>query len=115
MPRRPSGNALANNCLSARHGPSTQAATPLFHCRELGGHTGHVNTIEFSDDEALLISGGADKSVRLRSFSTEDRERVTCAEMETKHQNSVLCLALSDNHIFSGGSDNTLFIHDSHT
>ena len=94
----------------------------LFKSRDLLGHTDFILTTEFSDDGRFLVSGGADKSVRLWSLSqgTEGGggdSPTKGHQMRTKHDDPVLCLAISSDNsrIFSGGRDSKVLIHDAKT
>ena len=91
-------------------------STQLFHYEELTGHTDLIAAMEFSEDGALLVSGGVDKTVLLWSLNSS-RNEWNSAEMETKHESSVYCLAISpDNQrIFSGGYDKKILIHDTNS
>ena len=72
--------------------------------------------MEFSDDETLLISGSGDRTVWLWSLHQGHGDRKSTA-METKHQDSILCLAFSpeNNRILSGVGDKKLIIHETST
>ena len=102
------------NCTAARLQNFEQSQ--LFRCRELEGHSGYINAVEFSEDGTLLISGGADKSIRLWSVN-QSLTRGISSIMETKHQSPVTSLAFSPDNkrIFSGGNDSKIFIHDART
>ena len=80
-----------------------------------------INALDFSSDGSLLVSGGADKCVRLWKFrellDVDGKLRPT--RMKTEHgEGGVTCVAVSPNsrHIFSGGrTDKTVLIHDCET
>ena len=102
---------FTGNCASAHH--QQIESSQLFRYQELSGHTASIFSMEFSDDGTLLISGGGDQTVRLWSID-QDLVEWNSTAMETKHDNSVVCLAFSpDNQrIFSGGMDKGVLIHD---
>ena len=80
-----------------------------------------INALDFSSDGSLMVSGGADKCVRLWKFrellDIDGKLRPT--RMKTEHgEGGVTCVAVSPNnrHIFSGGrTDKTVLIHDYET
>ena len=88
----------------------------MFRFRELIGHSGSVYAMEFSNDETLLISGSRDRTFRLWSLSEGYGDWKSTA-METKHEDSILCLAFSpeNNRILSGGWDKKLIIRETST
>ena len=108
-------SSFASNC-SAKFKQQSQ----LIQRRDCVGHTDGIVTMEFSGDGRFLVSGGADKSVRLWSLSqgTEGGDSsIKGHQMKTKHDNFVLCLAISSDNsrIFSGGRDSKVLIHDAKT
>ena len=107
-------NSFVSNSFSARR--RQIESSQLFRYQELSGHTKEIYSIEFSDDGTQLISAGADKTVRLWSFN-QDRGEWNSTAVETKHEDTICCLAFSpDNQrIFSGGFDKKIFIHDINT
>lgn len=111
QPRFP--NYFADNCLAANL--KKIEASPLFRCQKLLGHTKFIETVEFSEDGTLLISGGQDEIVRLWSLNGEGGGK--SIEMETKQEGYVLSLAFSsdNNRIFSGGRFSKVFVHDTQT
>ena len=110
-PRLKLPNFFSANCFSAER-PKIESSE-LFCYQELTGHTDSIGSIEFSENGTHLISGSDDKTVRLWSIN-QSRNEWNSTEMETKHQNSVVCLAFSpdNNRIFTGGADKKVFIHD---
>ena len=78
------------------------------------GNDYRISTVEFSDDGALLASGGSDNIVRLWPIS---QNPVASIQMETRHSSLVYSLAFApDNRrLFSGGLDGKIFIHDAQT
>ena len=107
-------NSFAANSFSARR--RQIESSHLFRHEGLTGHTGSINSMEFSDDGTHLISGGVDKTVRLWSIN-QGRDEWNSTEVETKHDGFVRCLAFSlDNQrIFSGGLNKKILIHDTQT
>jgi len=91
-------------------------------CRYLSDYHDNetVSSIEFSDDSSLFVSGGGDGRVLLwpTNKAVDEKWTPNPTEMNTKHENSaVYCLAVSpDNkHIFSGGFNKRITIHDAET
>ena len=104
-------NLFSANSFYARRGQIE--SSQLFTNQELTGHTAPIHTMEFSDDGTLLVSGGKDKTVRLWSLN-QGRGELNSTIMKTKHEDIVTCLALSPDiqHIFSGGWQKKVLIHD---
>ena len=105
-------NSFASNCFSARR--QQIKSLQMFRSRELTGHFGAIYSMEFSDDGTFLVSGGDDKTVLVWSL---DQGGWISTEMKAKHENEVMCLAISpDNRrIFSGGYDKKVLVHDTNT
>ncbi|XP_070073586.1 DDB1- and CUL4-associated factor 5 [Drosophila takahashii] len=111
------------NQLVAGHLPSAifrqrlSAAENLYQ-RNLTGHYGCVNALEFSPGGQLLASGGDDKRVLLWNI---DREVVSKLgkprSMNEKHASNIFCLGFDtqSTHIFSGGNDDLVIQHDLET
>ncbi|XP_015788187.1 DDB1- and CUL4-associated factor 5-like [Tetranychus urticae] len=91
-------------------------ATGLY-SKDLYAHYGCINAIEFSNNGQLMVSGGDDRRVLLwnveKALSDKDKPIV----MKAEHTSNIFCLGLdSDNrHIFSGGNDEQVIIHDVET
>ena len=84
------------------------------------GHTDSILAMEFSTDGSFIVSGGADKNVRLWSLLNDTNEETQATEvnqMMTKHESAVYCGAISSDssRILSGGIDSKLFVHDART
>ncbi|KAH8357442.1 hypothetical protein KR084_007242, partial [Drosophila pseudotakahashii] len=111
------------NQLVAGHLPSAifrqrlSAAENLYQ-RNLTGHYGCVNALEFSPGGQLLASGGDDKRVLLWNI---DREVVSKMgkprSMNEKHASNIFCLGFDtqNRNIFSGGNDDLVIQHDLET
>ncbi|XP_050744494.1 DDB1- and CUL4-associated factor 5 isoform X2 [Drosophila biarmipes] len=109
--------------LVAGHLPSAifrerlSAAENLYQ-RNLTGHYGCVNALEFSPGGQFLASGGDDKRVLLWNI---DREVVSKLgkprSMNEKHASNIFCLGFDtqNTHIFSGGNDDLVIQHDLET
>lgn len=85
--------------------------------KDLLGHYGCVNAIEFSDEGELLISGGDDRRVLLWSVPEAIFGQGTAITMETRHFSNIFCLSFdsTNSKIFSGGNDDQVLVHDSKT
>ncbi|XP_043656255.1 DDB1- and CUL4-associated factor 5 [Drosophila teissieri] len=111
------------NQLVAGHLPSAifrerlSAAQNLYQ-RNLTGHYGCVNALEFSSGGQFLASGGDDKRVLLWNI---DREVVSKfgkpRSMNEKHASNIFCLGFDtqNSYIFSGGNDDLVIQHDLET
>ncbi|XP_037707324.1 DDB1- and CUL4-associated factor 5 [Drosophila subpulchrella] len=111
------------NQLVAGHLPSAifrerlSAAENLYQ-RNLTGHYGCVNALEFSPCGQFLASGGDDKRVLLWNV---DREVVSKLgkprSMNEKHASNIFCLGFDtqNTYIFSGGNDDLVIQHDLET
>nr|ACT88140.1 IP05413p [Drosophila melanogaster] len=111
------------NILVAGHLPSAifrerlSAAQNLYQ-RNLTGHYGCVNALEFSSGGQFLASGGDDKRVLLWNI---DRELVSKLgkprSMNEKHASNIFCLGFDtqNSYIFSGGNDDLVIQHDLET
>ena len=104
--------SLKENCFAV----IGQDQSRFFQCRNLVGHTGSINSMEFSHDGSFIVSGSGDTTVRLWSFGGENPIAVHY-QMKTKHESSVNSVAVSsgNSRIVSGGADSKVFIHDART
>ncbi|XP_017057283.1 DDB1- and CUL4-associated factor 5 [Drosophila ficusphila] len=112
------------NRLVAGHLPSAifrerLGAAENFFQRNLTGHYGCVNALEFSgQDGQFLASGGDDKRVLLWNI---DREVVSQLgkprAMNERHASNIFCLGFDtqNTYIFSGGNDDLVIQHDLET
>ncbi|KAH8361089.1 hypothetical protein KR200_002918 [Drosophila serrata] len=108
------------NQLVAGHLPAAifrqrlSAAENLYQ-RNLTGHYGCVNALEFSHGGQFLASGGDDKRVLLWNI---DREVVSQLgkprSMNEKHASNIFCLGfdIQNSYILSGGNDDLVIQHD---
>lgn len=86
----------------------------------LVGHYGCVNAVEFSNKGGeLLISGGDDRRILLWNLEKQisanpGKKAGPNALMKGEHNSNIFCLGLDcDNkHIFSGGNDDQVIVHD---
>ncbi|XP_078734959.1 DDB1- and CUL4-associated factor 5 [Lampetra fluviatilis] len=89
-------------------------ARGLFH-RELRGHFGCVNAVEFSCGAgSWLVSGGDDRRVLLWDVERAVHGMGQPVPMTGEHHSNIFCLAFtSDNkRIFSAGNDEQVILHD---
>ena len=111
-------SSFKENCFAA-----SRQQSRFFEFRDLIGHTDSIVAIEFSTDGSFIVSGSADKTVRLWSLSSnipteETRQTTTVHQMKTiEHESAVSCVAISpdSSRIFSGGFDSKVFVHDAST
>ncbi|KAH8330355.1 hypothetical protein KR067_001621 [Drosophila pandora] len=83
--------------------------------RNLTGHYGCVNALEFSEGGQLLASGGDDKRVLLWNVDQEVvSELGNPRSMNEKHASNIFCLGFDthNSYIFSGGNDDLVIQHD---
>ena len=104
------GNSRSDVCISDKFYkfPSKKisaerlsSSQPL-NCRDLIVHHGDgeakaINVVEFSIDGSLFVSGGADGRVLLWPISkaVDENWKPRATEMETEHDYSIWCLAIS--------------------
>ncbi len=92
------------------------AATNLYH-KNLLGHFGCVNAVEFSPDGALLASGGDDRRVLLWNLAASldsGEKRKSFNVMKGLHNSNIFCLDFdrSATRVYSGGNDEQVLAHD---
>ncbi|KAK0411399.1 hypothetical protein QR680_005635 [Steinernema hermaphroditum] len=84
--------------------------------RDVKGHFGCVNSVEFSTDETRVASGGDDLRVLLWNVADfqVSQKPAPLATMESRHTSNIFTIAFSaaDNRIYSGGNDCHFLIHD---
>ncbi|XP_078590919.1 uncharacterized protein LOC144870514 [Branchiostoma floridae x Branchiostoma japonicum] len=83
--------------------------------KDLFGHYGCVNAIEFSNHGGdFLISGGDDRRVLLWKLDQALHDQGQPAEMKGHHISNIFCLAFSSDNsrIFSAGNDEQVILHD---
>ena len=71
------------------------------------GHSSYVSSVALSRDRKTIISGSADKTIRIWDTETEKEVRIL-----TGHSNKILSIALSRDGktIISGSGDSTVKI-----
>jgi WD40 repeat protein len=79
----------------------------------LEGHTAKVNSVAFSPDNTLIVSGSDDDTIRLWQTET----KTTTPSLLTGHSGPVNSVAFSPNgrYIVSGSSDGTIRLWDAHS
>ncbi|XP_053290139.1 DDB1- and CUL4-associated factor 5 [Pleuronectes platessa] len=88
--------------------------TSLFK-KDMLGHFGCVNAIEFSNNGGeWLVSGGDDRRVLLWHMEQSLHARSKPVKLKGEHLSNIFCLAFdSSNHkVFSGGNDEQVILHD---
>uniref|UniRef100_A0A915CZY3 Uncharacterized protein n=1 Tax=Ditylenchus dipsaci TaxID=166011 RepID=A0A915CZY3_9BILA len=87
--------------------------------KDLKGHKGCVNAVEFSPQEDYIVSGGDDCNVQIwRSVNCcLDSNPQPLGIMDTQHESNIFALrfSLHTDRIYSGGNDYQLLIHDIQT
>ncbi|KAL0969431.1 hypothetical protein UPYG_G00227300 [Umbra pygmaea] len=84
--------------------------------KDLLGHFGCVNAIEFSNNGGdYLVSGGDDRRVLL--WNMEKALHARCAKplkLKGEHLSNIFCLAFdsTNKRVFSGGNDEQVILHD---
>ena len=113
---------VVDNHLSAISVDRLSSSRPL-HCRSLNhdSSTGEpataINSVEFSNDGSLFVSGGDDGSVVLWPINRDVQGKwkpTSTTIMKPKEHNYIVALAVSpDNQrVFSGGYGRKVFVHD---
>lgn len=88
------------------------------HWKDLKGHFGCVNAIEFSHGSGELIaSGGDDRRVLVWQVEKMLSDIGTPAVMKGEHNSNIFCIAfdLDNKTAFSGGNDEQVVVHDIQT
>ncbi|XP_047668693.1 DDB1- and CUL4-associated factor 5 [Tachysurus fulvidraco] len=83
--------------------------------RDMMGHYGCVNAIEFSNNGGQwLVSGGDDRRVLLWHMEKALQSRVKPVKLKGEHLSNIFCLAFNstNTHVFSGGNDEQVILHD---
>ncbi|CAJ0962065.1 unnamed protein product, partial [Mesorhabditis belari] len=100
-------------------GPLPITAEKPFFQRDIKGHYGCVNSVEFSHNQDFLASGGDDQRVLLWSVSDmlADANPKPIAEMDAKHLTNIFAYSFSndDKSLFSGGNDGFAMLHNLET
>ncbi|XP_017122822.1 DDB1- and CUL4-associated factor 5 [Drosophila elegans] len=111
-------NQLVNGNISSSIFRERLSAAENLYQRNLTGHYGCVNALEFNQSGQLLASGGDDKRVLLWNI---DREVVSLLgkprSMNETHASNIFCLGFDTQNcsIFSGGNDDLVIQHDLET
>ncbi|KAM9478024.1 DDB1- and CUL4-associated factor 5 isoform 2-T2 [Clarias gariepinus] len=83
--------------------------------RDLLGHYGCVNAIEFSNSGGQwLVSGGDDRRVLLWHMEKSLQSRAKPVKLKGEHLSNIFCLAFdsTNTRVFSGGNDEQVILHD---
>jgi len=83
--------------------------------KDLLGHFGCVNAVDFSRDGQWLVSGGDDRRVLLWNVNKVTRKGHTAThQMKTEHLSNIFCTIFDNEtkHIFSAGNDEDVVRHD---
>ncbi|MEE6491833.1 hypothetical protein FKM82_016395 [Ascaphus truei] len=91
-----------------------QACSNLYN-KDLLGHFGCVNAIEFSNNGGhMLVSGGDDRRVLLWHMEQAIHSRAKPIQLRGEHHSNIFCLAFnsSNTKVFSGGNDEQVILHD---
>ncbi|KAM3852977.1 DDB1- and CUL4-associated factor 5 isoform 1-T1 [Vipera latastei] len=83
--------------------------------KDLLGHFGCVNAIEFSNNGGQwLVSGGDDRRVLLWHMEQAIHSRVKPVQLKGEHHSNIFCLAFNSGNtrVFSGGNDEQVLLHD---
>ncbi|TKR86690.1 hypothetical protein L596_011229 [Steinernema carpocapsae] len=94
----------------------TTASKRTLYQRDVKGHFGCVNSVEFSTDECRIASGGDDLRVlvwNVADFQVNPNPECV-ATMESRHTSNIFTISFSknDDRIYSGGNDAHFLIHD---
>ncbi|XP_069016610.1 DDB1- and CUL4-associated factor 5 [Embiotoca jacksoni] len=83
--------------------------------KDMLGHFGCVNAIEFSNNGGeWLVSGGDDRRVLLWHMEKALHTRSKPVKLKGEHLSNIFCLAFDSTNkkVFSGGNDEQVFLHD---
>ncbi|XP_028921500.1 DDB1- and CUL4-associated factor 5 isoform X1 [Ornithorhynchus anatinus] len=83
--------------------------------KDLLGHFGCVNAIEFSNNGGQwLVSGGDDRRVLLWHMEQAIHSKVKPVQLKGEHHSNIFCLAFNSGNtkVFSGGNDEQVILHD---
>ncbi|XP_038621435.1 DDB1- and CUL4-associated factor 5 isoform X2 [Tachyglossus aculeatus] len=83
--------------------------------KDLLGHFGCVNAIEFSNNGGQwLVSGGDDRRVLLWHMEQAIHSKVKPIQLKGEHHSNIFCLAFNSGNtkVFSGGNDEQVILHD---
>ncbi|XP_073465838.1 DDB1- and CUL4-associated factor 5 [Aquarana catesbeiana] len=86
--------------------------------KDLLGHFGCVNAIEFSNHGGhLLVSGGDDRRVLLWHMEKAIHATAKPIQLKGEHHSNIFCLAFNSGNtrVFSGGNDEQVILHDVET
>lgn len=84
---------------------SIQILQPYTLLATLHGHTAAINALDVHHN--LLVSGGADQTIRVWNTTTGQ-----CLRQLMGHQKGIACIQTNGKQVVSGGSDSTIRIHD---
>ncbi|KAI1895253.1 hypothetical protein AGOR_G00104400 [Albula goreensis] len=83
--------------------------------KDMLGHFGCVNAIEFSNNGGeWLVSGGDDRRVLLWHMEKAIHSRSKPLKLKGEHLSNIFCLAFdsTNKRVFSGGNDEQVILHD---
>ncbi|CAF95916.1 unnamed protein product [Tetraodon nigroviridis] len=83
--------------------------------KDMLGHFGCVNAIEFSNNGGeWLVSGGDDRRVLLWHMEKAIHGRSKPVKLKGEHRSNIFCLAFDSSNakVFSGGNDEQVILHD---
>nr|DBA14247.1 TPA: hypothetical protein GDO54_005244 [Pyxicephalus adspersus] len=86
--------------------------------KDLLGHFGCVNAIEFSNHGGrMLVSGGDDRRVLLWHMEKAIHSKAKPIQLKGEHHSNIFCLAFNSGNskVFSGGNDEQVILHDVET
>lgn len=108
-------NQMGDGWLDSAATPDLGPCPSPFYRKDLRGHYGCVNAIEFSNDGGRWIaSGGDDRRILLWDVEKALDSKGSPAVMRGQHHSNIFCLAFdnSNTKIFSGGNDEQVIVHD---
>ncbi|XP_065067254.1 DDB1- and CUL4-associated factor 5-like [Rhopilema esculentum] len=83
--------------------------------KDLFGHYGCVNAVEFSHDGQWLVSGGDDRRVLLWNINKATRQKIANnCQLKTEHLSNIFCTVFDNEtrFVFSAGNDEDVIRHD---